>query len=665
MLHEVLLSTSNGRRCINIDDAYVDSLSVPVGENRDIVALFIASWISLLADSPLDPNKKPFRLYVDLLKEIAARGVKSTVVRYTDLAHRLVSQHSLYGSGTSIGDWIDEFRDTPVFKEYHRYYLTGDAKVLRYLYTFLNFGKKLDYVDESFNSTAFRGWIGIENKLNDWSYDARDLKSLKTILSHVLPTFSFSDIRPKFGPGAVQERGVKGRIGKLRSFQFDPLIDRFFFRGHTGMYGYGEDHGLSVSKVIPDPSRWSPANGVSSREARLRFVPKNLKVSRSICMEPNVLMFFQQAVGREFLRLIEQSPMSSFIDIRDQSRNRKLSAYGSYTGDIDTLDLSSASDSVSVALVRGIFPASWLIPMLVTRSHSAIVDGDKSYRLAKFAPMGSALCFPTQCLIFAAVCIYAACLRTYETESVTASFDDWLPLNVLRCVGLFARNPGYTERYFQPLAVYGDDICVDGSLTQLVKSILVRLGFDVNEEKSFVGAQAFRESCGGYYLNGHDITPLYFRIKGVRRKISASHVVSQVHMINESWDRGAFRLFRFLRYSITTWGCTPGRDGSVRTNPIPYVSDPHQFGIRSNSPKNKHLRSRVHPDYQRDEVRCWTISYDYKEQPGDLLSVVDAYEYMRWWAGRGGMSASEVDSSVSRYDTGGAGLRWRWIPLQE
>jgi len=669
--HEVFIKTSDGRRQFVIDDDFCKTLGdrVTFEANTGIVSLFVASWLALLSDSPLNPDDKPYKLYRRFLKRMQDEGLKTLVKGYSSLAHELVSRPTLMGAGSSIGDWIDGFKDTPVFFEYCRYFKTGDPVLLDFLYTFLNFGKKLEFDDESFNSAALRDWFGVEKRLSDHEYCSTDTSSLRKILGAMLPTFTFEDARPKFGPGRVQERGVVGRMGKLRNLPYDSLIDRFFFRGHIGMYGYGEEHGLVVHKIIPDPGRWSPDRELSSRTSLVRFARKNMWIARTICMEPNLLMYFQQAVLREFIRLLDDSPMSSFIDIRDQSRNRSLGLYGSYTGEIDTIDLSAASDSVTVNLVKAIFPPSWVIPMLVTRSDSVILPDGSLKEIVKFAPMGSALCFPTQCIVFVSVCIYAACLRLYESKSVPVSFHDWLTDSVILDVASrFMRKPQFSLTDYQPLAVYGDDICVDRRLTDVVKSILGRLGFVVNEGKSFVGVQAFRETCGGYYLNGYDITPLYFRVKEVRRKLTPRHVASQVNLINAAWNHGYRNLYRFLHNSLMTWesGRRYRNKASTR-NAIPYVSDQTSFGIMSRNPRNSHLEHREQPDikgkpyYQRDEVRALTLSYDTRESGDDLLGVLDSYEYMRWWAGRAS-SSQPSDKGFTRFDTGGAGLRWRWIP---
>jgi hypothetical protein len=655
-LIEVKLKTSTGPRRFLIDEGLVISMGVPNGPNVDVCRLFVASWISLLADSPLPSGAKPARVFNNFLANLVRDGLKATVLKYTEFAHELVASATNMGAGSSIGSWISGMKDTPIFKEYLQYFNTGDSNVLRYIYTFLNFGKKLDYVDESFNETAFRSWIAIEEKLKGFEYESSDLSALKVILSTLLPRLTFKDFRPKFGPGSVQERGVRGRLAKLQTFSYDPLIDRFLFRGHLGNYGLGEEFGLSASKVIPRGDDWSAANNHSSRTARLRFVPKNLKVSRSICMEPNTSMYFQQGVNREMMRVLQSTVFGSFFRIHDQSRNQDLAHIGSITSEIDTLDLSAASDSVSVTLVKAIMPPSWLIPMLVTRSGRAILPDGTLYNLEKFAPMGSALCFPTQSIIFASVCIYAACRYDFE-RSRHRSFDEWLtPSRIRSIASSFTGNGSYSTKGFQPLAVYGDDICVDQKLTPHVTSILSRLAFTVNDSKSFVGGQAFRESCGKYYMSGCDITPLYFRVKGVKRQTTASHVASQVQLANAAWRMGYKNLYRTCRRLISVWG---RRDG---VNAIPYIlpDSPH-FGLISEAPVNSHVKTRYNPDYQRDEIRVWTITYDWLERPSDL-SLVDSYEYMRWWVGRSREFETADSMAVSRSDRGGARIRWRWIP---
>jgi hypothetical protein len=605
---------------------------------------------------------KPLRLYRSF-KQKVCEDVKGVVIEFTKLAHELVSQHSLMGSGSSIGPWIDGFRNTPVFFEYHRYYQTGDPGILSFLYTFLNFGKKLEYVDKAFDDAAFRSWLDVENGLSDLCLDSRDVASLRTILS-LLPSLSDSELWPKHGPGAVSERIGREVTRKHEMIAYDSLIDRFILNGQIGKSGERGDSGYGVNQVIPDPTRWSVRQQRPRLPAKLRFVPKNLKVARSICMEPALLMYFQQAYLRQMVEAIDKSDFSRFIKLRDQSRNRGLSEYGSFSGLIDTLDLSAASDSVSIDLVKQVFPADWLIPMLVTRSSQVELPDGSVKTIKKFAPMGSALCFPTQCLIFVSVCIYAAVLHQISAstdEPVAISLDQ-----VEQALQSFSQtvlpyNPN--GRRLQPLAVYGDDICCDSTLTAHVKSILSRLGFHVNDDKSFTGSQSFRESCGGFYLLGCDISPLYFTIKEVREKLTPNHIASHVHLINESRLRGFKRLYGFLIHTIKRWHLPPwlGREFSV-----PFVLPTStEFGIHVSEDRdvhedNTHLRKRVNASLQRGEWRVWTIApKDY----GRGSPIHDKYLMMRWWATRHDHHFEDISIPQGHNVPVGHRVQWRWTPL--
>jgi hypothetical protein len=120
---EVAIATSDGRCRFIIDDDFCASSGVSAA-NRETVKVFICAWLTLLSDSPLDSQcgPKPKRLFLSLLKEIRISGFKATVLRYSDLAHRLASQAYLYGTSSFNDEFIDDFKETPVFKEYHRYF---------------------------------------------------------------------------------------------------------------------------------------------------------------------------------------------------------------------------------------------------------------------------------------------------------------------------------------------------------------------------------------------------------------------------------------------------------------------------------------------------------------------------------------------------------------
>lgn len=734
----VFIDTSSGCRRFLIDDSVVQRLdSSPDKINASMVKIFIYSYLSLLSDSPLAKTKgqKPYRLFVLLYKQIVTEGLKPFVLRMADLSHTWVSQLTIMGGGPTTGDFLDDFKDTPIFKEYLEWYRSADPELMRYIYTFLVFGKKMWYVDEELNSIAFREWERVEEKLSGLSLPEDVIPWLKDAISSLISPAPDVPVFPKFGPGSVFELGLKGSISKSNNLRYDPCLDRAFFRSHFVNYGLSSDlgynpdkfylgmkpkneekhHGLVRSRVrcprsedrgcvvhdhtsppdegtlgnpvqlayqCPDPGGTresllrlhvhgadlqsnrtefhASSEHVSRSVSRLRFVPKTLKTARSICMESNTRMCFQQAYLGVLLSQMDNPLCRSFINFRSQERNRRFAEYGSYTGELDTIDLSAASDSVHIDLVRRVFPRRELYFLLATRSSQVDVGNlsvQKIRKVHKFAPMGSALCFPVQSLIFTGVVLVAA---------IKAVFDGSLPnrevfLSEYTSIGEFVdkhfmRNARWvpsSKKLFLPGAVYGDDICVDRRLTPYVTSLLADLGFTVNNGKSFVGSQAFRESCGAYYWQGHDITPTYFRIP-YHREPNAEVFMSALSLANLAGDRRYLNLRRYLiHFLLEVYRHVRFTDSREDT-----------CAVYSTSVRNSHLRRRYNNDYQRDEIWGMAVEPAKRRRPKKReINAFESYLYLRWQASRvAGVIPEDLVSSAPRYDASGARLAGRWTP---
>lgn len=565
MSHKLQLRvlTDRGTVTLFLDSADMSFRGARTSENERASILFIASYLALLSDSPLTwYAAKPHRLYMSFYKALCT-DLKGTVLRLTSLAHQLVSSHLNFGRLTSIGELTHDFKDTPIFREFFTYMRdlesdvsSSDSSLLRYIYTFLNFGKKFEFVDDEFYEVALRDWLDVEERLSGLEFDEVDLKNLRLIISEFLGDRDPFTALPKHGPGNVADRGVTNSpLSKHDAIVFDEKIDRFLFHGLLGRDGLGREDALNRS-VVPDPARWQrPSIARRRTPARLLFVPKNLKTARSICEEPATLMYFQQSVMRDMCGAIRRGLFGRYIHLNDQTRNKDLAREGSISSLVDTIDLSAASDSVHINLVKGIFPSFWLIKMLATRSSEASLPDGRIVRLNKFAPMGSAVCFPTQCIIFASVCIYASTLYRLGLQPGDRALLTRGEIH--RTKKLISKN---AVSYFHPkthrlnpLAIYGDDIVCDCRVTPHVKSILSRLGFVVNESKSFTDSQSFRESCGGFYLAGSDITPLYFAVEEVRKKLTPNHIASQVAFINRTRSYGYRTLYRLLLRTLMEW----------------------------------------------------------------------------------------------------------------
>lgn len=215
--------------------------------------------------------------------------------------------------------------------------------------------------------------------------------------------------------------------------------------------------------------------------SRLSFVPKTSDISRSICTEPVLNMFFQKGIG-SFLEGVLKRRYS--IDLSTQPDiNRKLAKQGSIDGSFATIDLSSASDCISLDLVRNLFPNYFVNWLMRCRSSRTILPDGTEVELHMVSSMGNGFTFPLQTLIFAV--LVDACYAV---------------------MGLPIREPDGTLRF----GVFGDDIIVEKSAYDFVCQMLNCFGFTVNDDKSF-NSGCFRESCGHDYYAGTDVRGVYIR----------------------------------------------------------------------------------------------------------------------------------------------------------
>ena len=225
--------------------------------------------------------------------------------------------------------------------------------------------------------------------------------------------------------------------------------------------------------------------------SRLAFVPKNDKISRCICVEPTLNTYFQLGLGWH----LEQRLSERFgISLESQQfKNRDLACLGSITDGLSTIDLSSASDSISLPMLKWLLPPDFMSMLLKYRCDMVEIPGKGSVRLNMISTMGNGYTFPLQTLIFCAAVV--ACFHFRG-----------IPLSKASSV----RKLG-AERTSENLwGVNGDDIVVPRQITEDVIFLLRLLGFSVNDDKTFVEGP-FRESCGGDYFKGTNIRGVYLK----------------------------------------------------------------------------------------------------------------------------------------------------------
>lgn len=219
---------------------------------------------------------------------------------------------------------------------------------------------------------------------------------------------------------------------------------------------------------------------------RLSCVPKNIDIARTICTEPTLNMWYQLGMGnvlRERLRSFFGIDLRFVADV-----NRHLARLGSLDEDgyrsFSTIDLESASDSISLELVDKLLP-QWFSDILrYLRSPISRMPDGSALALNMVSTMGNGFTFPLQTLLFSAVvsAVYA---------------EKGIPLNRVS-----SEKPNWS--------VFGDDIIVRSDAFDRVVHVLELLGFRVNAEKSF-NRGPFRESCGCDFFKGHMVRGVYLK----------------------------------------------------------------------------------------------------------------------------------------------------------
>jgi len=203
---------------------------------------------------------------------------------------------------------------------------------------------------------------------------------------------------------------------------------------------------------------------------RVTFVPKTAVVDRAIAIEPLMNIYAQLGIGALMRRKLNRFG----IDLSDQTPNQRAALLGSKDGSLATIDLSSASDTVSKELVRLLLPDRWHFLLDLCRSKVGFLD-EQWFKYEKFSSMGNGYTFELETLIFWS-------LATSVCTSLNVEADEVL--------------------------TYGDDIVVPVAAYDLLKRVLTFCGFSFNELKSF-RMGPFRESCGKDYFNGIDVRPFF------------------------------------------------------------------------------------------------------------------------------------------------------------
>jgi len=185
--------------------------------------------------------------------------------------------------------------------------------------------------------------------------------------------------------------------------------------------------------------------------SRFTSIPKNNEKDRPINIEPFGNLLVQRSIGT-YIRATLREYFKVDLDFQ-QDYHRAMIKYR-----VSTIDLSDASDSVSIALCKFFLP-EWLFRELMQARSPFLLGKDKVYHnLKKISSMGNGFTFELMTLILLSLC------RVLDPDA----------------------------------SVFGDDIIVSNTVANRVVELLAEVGFQVNLSKTFINSP-FRESCGANY----------------------------------------------------------------------------------------------------------------------------------------------------------------------
>lgn len=302
------------------------------------------------------------------------------------------------------------------------------------------------------------------------------------LLTRVLKRCDLSDILPGHGPGIVSEGYNRFERWDFSSWPYKAEREYPF-----GVYGTHSFRAIA-SRGIGVPL-------IRNKVTKCCLVPKDFRGPRLISAESTATQYLQQGQMRSLMSYIDSHPiLSRSICLRDQTHNQKK-ASEAYDNDQVTLDLSNASDTVSVAVVWYLLSGVPKLRRQLMSTRSDYMRYNNEYvRISAFAPMGSAVCFPVETLVFWAISMASLMLVRPVCQAKRA-----------------ALNKGFTPAQ-QPLrelaslvSVFGDDIIVPSDCFETLVSTLSHIGCSVNKSKTCY-ATPFRESCGSDWFGKHDVT---------------------------------------------------------------------------------------------------------------------------------------------------------------
>lgn len=415
----------------------------------------------------------------------------------------------------------------------------------------------------------------------------------------------------RHGPGAVAEK-----LDSVARWEFNIIS--------PSAYNY---FGIDPFRLVWSASLEAPPT-IQEVRSRLIAVPKTASKPRLISIEPSCHQYLQQGV---MSILGDEMSHIRMVSYRYQELNQELARRGSLDGSYATIDLSEASDRVSLSLLTEMFGFNPTFVEIIRamRTGKVVLPDGEELILNKFSSMGSALTFPLEGLYFATLIIYSECKR----------LGDFSPRHIRRIL----RSGDYR--------VYGDDMIVPVDAAPALYRVLEEHGLVVNQAKSFCTG-LFRESCGGDYWAGYNVTPTYARRRLPDSKRDVTEILSWVATANQLHQSGYTHSALWLRDYIEDITGPLGVSSGGESSDIAFV-----FG-------SSKVRERYNPSLQSFERLGVTVRSTYRKARAKEYAVLAKAIASAGKAYSGGFVVSEIDSrNLTHHGSPTSSqLKRRWVP---
>lgn len=365
----------------------------------------------------------------------------------------------------------------------------------------LRFPKRFSVTDEELANTCLQDFLSFNNAMKmkeRYELPYWITSHVKSILTHVLRRYNGHSYVSNcttddgsFSNGACV--GARTLADKLRTWDYPNYLDISY-----PIDSCGESLSYDYSECVP--------------------VPKNYKCYRIIGMEFSRRQYEMFSMRIALIKAIDKRRCN--IDFTNQSQNQVACYLSSINPEqYATIDLSSASDSISMSHIETCFPAKVWEDVREIRSPKIRV-GNKYVTSYIALTSGTNITFPIETLLFWGIA--TAC-----TEYVST----------------------LTHKTYQKPIVYGDDILCDVAVYDSLVDWLTLMHFSVNVEKSF-GSGLYRESCGVEAYNGDEVDIVYYPRKPITKTPESFAALCQLqHRLYEYYQCQRF-LVSYIRDNI-------------------------------------------------------------------------------------------------------------------